>query len=192
MALERCLELELRLGRQHALVGELTELVAAHPQRERFVEQLMRALYCSGRQADALAAYRVYRIQLREELGLDPGAALRELQSLILCDPPAVPPAPDPRIPAGTADQIDPRARVSVASDPGVPVVPRQLPAAVRHFAGRAAELAGLTALADEAADFGGPVVISAIRGTAGIGKTTLAVHWAHQAAESFPTGSCT
>jgi tetratricopeptide (TPR) repeat protein/transcriptional regulator with XRE-family HTH domain len=68
-------------------------------------------------------------------------------------------------------------------------VVPRQLPAAVADFTGRAAELAALTRLVDEAAGGPGTVVISAIGGTAGVGKTALAVHWAHQVAERFPDG---
>jgi predicted ATPase len=66
--------------------------------------------------------------------------------------------------------------------------VPRQLPGRVRHFAGREAELARLSGLLAEAAG-GGPVVISAIGGTAGVGKTALAVHWAHQVADDFPDG---
>jgi tetratricopeptide (TPR) repeat protein len=76
------------------------------------------------------------------------------------------------------------------AAPPPVPgaAVPRQLPAAVTGFAGRVAELEMLTGLLDEAAA-GGTVVISAIGGTAGIGKTTVAVHWAHQVADRFPDG---
>src|SRR5438067_3431302 len=66
-------------------------------------------------------------------------------------------------------------------------VVPRQLPPAARHFAGRAAEVDALDALLDQTG--GGTVVISAIDGTAGIGKTTLAVHWAHRVADRFPDG---
>src|SRR5204863_10206710 len=66
--------------------------------------------------------------------------------------------------------------------------VPRQLPPPVRHFAGRAAELQALTGLLDEGTD-GGTVVISAIAGTAGIGKTALAVQWAHRVADRFPDG---
>jgi tetratricopeptide (TPR) repeat protein len=68
-------------------------------------------------------------------------------------------------------------------------VVPRQLPAPVRHFVGRVAELAVLTGLADEVAEVAGTVVISAIDGTAGVGKTAVAVHWAHQVAWRFPDG---
>ncbi len=69
------------------------------------------------------------------------------------------------------------------------PAVPRQLPAGVRHFAGRARELETLSALLDGAADAGAAVVISAVGGTAGVGKTALAVHWAHQVADQFPDG---
>src|SRR5215467_11907409 len=69
------------------------------------------------------------------------------------------------------------------------PSVPRQLPPAVRDFVGRAAELARLTALADEVAGSDGTVQISAIDGTAGVGKTALALHWAHRAAGRFLDG---
>jgi tetratricopeptide (TPR) repeat protein len=68
-------------------------------------------------------------------------------------------------------------------------VVPRQLPASVRHFAGRAAELAALAALLEEGSQAGGTVVVSAIGGTAGIGKTALAIYWAHHVAHRFPDG---
>jgi tetratricopeptide (TPR) repeat protein len=67
--------------------------------------------------------------------------------------------------------------------------VPQQLPPAVRHFAGRVDALTTLTELADEVAMPGGTAVISAIGGTAGIGKTTLAVHWAHTVKDKFPDG---
>src|SRR5215207_3643379 len=67
--------------------------------------------------------------------------------------------------------------------------VPRQLPGAVAHFAGRAGELATLTGLLPGSAETSGTVVISAVSGTAGVGKTALAVHWAHQVADRFPEG---
>src|SRR5208282_1941437 len=68
-------------------------------------------------------------------------------------------------------------------------VVPRQLPTATRHFTGRAEALRALRALAAEAAEASQATVISVIDGTAGIGKTTLALHFAHQVAERFPDG---
>ena len=72
---------------------------------------------------------------------------------------------------------------------PGLALVPRQLPLATRHFVGRRAELESLTRLLDQATGTPGALVISAIAGTAGVGKTALAVHWAHQIADRFPDG---
>jgi DNA-binding SARP family transcriptional activator len=75
---------ELALGRHERLVGELEALVEAHPYQEPLHAQLMLALYRSGRQAEALAAYRTVRTALKDELGLQPGPALRELEAAIL------------------------------------------------------------------------------------------------------------
>ena len=84
VTLEERIEADLALGRHAELVSELEALVAAQPLRERPRAQLMLALYRSGRQADALAAYRVARETLVEELGIDPGPELRELEAAIL------------------------------------------------------------------------------------------------------------
>jgi DNA-binding SARP family transcriptional activator len=89
-ALEQRIEADLRLGRQREVVPELEELVADHPLRESFVAQLMVGLYRSGRQADALAAFRRAREQLVDQLGLEPGPALRELERRILAHDPAL------------------------------------------------------------------------------------------------------
>ena len=89
---------------------------------------------------------------------------------------------------AGLRPPVRPEPIAASAVGAGEPV-PRQLPPAVRHFAGRGDELKILTNLIDTAATAGGTVVISAIDGTAGIGKTALAVHWAHQVADQFPGG---
>jgi len=167
-AVELCLDLELRSGRHAEVVAELTELVVAHPLRERLVGLLMLALHRSDRQADALAAYQRLRTRLADDLGLDPGVALRDLQAAIL------------------RDEVDQPVRPAVV--PGAPT-PRQLPAANRHFVGRTPELAELSRLADEAAGSRGAVVVAAIVGTGGIGKTSLALHWSHQAAARFPDG---
>jgi DNA-binding SARP family transcriptional activator len=83
-ALEDCIDAELEIGRDGELVGGLEELVEQHPLRERFRAQLMRALYRTGRQADALAAFQAAREVLTEELGLEPGEELRSLQQAIL------------------------------------------------------------------------------------------------------------
>ena len=187
-ALELGLEGDLRLGRHAEVITELRQLAAADPLRERLHGLLMLALYRDGRQAEALAAYARARQVLVDELGAEPGAGLRELQRQILAGDPALdlpvrdPPARDPVARA-------PDAAGSSAPPPGPPV-PRQLPSAVSGFTGRAAELAALARILDEAsAESPGTVVISAIGGTAGVGKTALALHWAHRVAARFPDG---
>ncbi|HUK95482.1 MAG TPA: AfsR/SARP family transcriptional regulator [Gaiellaceae bacterium] len=83
-ALEQRIEAELELGRHAEIVGELRELVVAEPLREQLCGQLMLALYRSGRQAEALDAYRTTRSTLVEQIGIEPGPALQELQRAIL------------------------------------------------------------------------------------------------------------
>ncbi|WP_435208164.1 BTAD domain-containing putative transcriptional regulator [Micromonospora sp. bgisy143] len=102
VALETRAELRLDLGQHRETVGELVELVAEFPVRERLRHQLMLALYRGGRQAEALTAYREFDDLLREEYGIEPGEALRELHrrilrsdpTLVAAQPPAEPPAP--------------------------------------------------------------------------------------------------
>jgi DNA-binding SARP family transcriptional activator len=177
--LEERIDAELAVGQHSSLAAELTGLVAEHPQRDRLRGQLMLALYRSGRQADALEAYREGRRVLRDELGLDPSPQLKDLHQRIL--------AGDPRLASPVAD---------VAPGPWLTgwqhenqIAPRQLPSDMRHFAGREAELKALNELLDQSEESGTTVVITAIGGTAGVGKTTLAVHWAHQIASRFTDG---
>src|SRR5215208_1980342 len=84
------IDIELELGRQARLIGELEALVAAHPYQERLHAQLMLALYRSQRQAEALEVYRALRARLSDELGLEPGESLRQLESAILRQDPAL------------------------------------------------------------------------------------------------------
>ncbi len=176
-ALELRIDAELELGRPGEVIGELRQLAAEHPLRERLHELLMLALYRDGRQAEALAAYQEARKKLVGELGAEPGPDLRQLQQQILTGDPALSrPATGP-----------------AASSSAVPV-PRELPGDVAAFTGRAAELAELDKLllrfSDAPAEASATAaVISAVSGTAGVGKTALAVHWAHHAAERFPDG---
>jgi DNA-binding SARP family transcriptional activator len=175
-------EAALHLGRNEQLIQPLRELIAAHPLRERFHVQLMLALYRAGRQAEALGAYQDARRVLVENLGIEPGAELRSLHARILAgDVEPFPAAP-------TRPGVEGRPAES-ASSPVAGTVPRQLPASAKHFIGRRAELGELTGLLDETDVAGGTVVISAIDGMAGIGKTALAVHAAHRLAEKFPDG---
>jgi DNA-binding SARP family transcriptional activator len=156
------IDARMALGEHAHLVLELQQAARAHPYREDVHRQLILALYRCGRQADALAAYQRLRHAMRDDLGIEPGPALRELEVAVLRQDPAL----DLSLPV-------------TASAPA-PARPAQLPHAPRTFAARTAELARL----DEAAT--GLTVIS---GTAGVGKTTLAVHWANRAAAAYPDG---
>jgi DNA-binding SARP family transcriptional activator len=154
---EWCVDIELRLGRHHELIGELTELTATHPLRERLIGQLMIALYRAGRRSDALHVYRLTSERLADELGLDPSVELRRLRTAILRD-------------EGPASA----GRGRTDSDPnpaagGPAVVPRQLPAVTGQFVGRTDALGALDRHAESA---GSGVVISALVGPAGVGKT--------------------
>jgi DNA-binding SARP family transcriptional activator/Tfp pilus assembly protein PilF len=163
-AVEDHVDAELRLHRYARLVPRLLELTERFPLREHLHAQLMSALAGAGRRAEALQAYQRARKNLIDELGIEPGPELRDLQRHILADEPAGP-------------ETAARARSSVT--------PRQLPAAVRDFTGRHTELDNLTMLLDGS----GVALISAIDGMAGIGKTSLAVQWAHRVAGRFPDG---
>ncbi|MCW3842739.1 winged helix-turn-helix domain-containing protein [Micromonospora yasonensis] len=114
VALETRVELDLASGRHRELVGELVELVAEFPVRERLRHQLMLALYRSGRQAEALAAYRDFDELLREEYGIEPGEVLQELHQRILRADPSLIPAPP--------------APVAVSPVPAVPPPPVAVP----------------------------------------------------------------
>src|ERR1700759_2249874 len=171
-ALDDMHEIRLRQGENEALVGELTGQAAARPADERLIAQLMLALYRSGRQADALLWFDRTRRQLAREVGVDPGPALRALHQRIL--------------------QADPSLAAPVHGARGPALVPRHLPAATFAFTGRAAELAELDRVRPGGSPAGrdaAPVPIVAISGTAGVGKTALAVHWARRASDQFGDG---
>jgi DNA-binding SARP family transcriptional activator/tetratricopeptide (TPR) repeat protein len=202
-ALETRIEAELHLGRHADLTAELQHLAREHPLREQMHALLMLALYRCGRQGEALAVYREARRQLVEELGVEPGPDLCELNQRILQSDRTLLIQP-PREDAGPSRERGAVAGTTTAPQSGTaaapagaaaaggafPVVPRQLPRAPAGFLGRTAELAALTAALDQARPRApGTVVISAISGTAGVGKTALAVHWAHQVADRFPGG---
>jgi DNA-binding SARP family transcriptional activator/tetratricopeptide (TPR) repeat protein len=160
--IEAVVEARLDLGEHADLIADLTELSRQHPYRERLHGQLMLALYRTGRQADALQAYQRLRESLADDLGVDPGSAVRELQAAIL--------------------------RHDGSLEPDGRPLPRQLPADVFGFTGRDNYLADLDAFLNRN-DQTSAVKIAAIAGTAGVGKTALAVHWAHRIADRFPDG---
>jgi DNA-binding SARP family transcriptional activator/tetratricopeptide (TPR) repeat protein len=199
-ALEDRAEADLHLGRHEQLVPQLRDLTVQHPLRERFHAQLMLALYRCSRQAEALESYRDARRTLVEELGIEPGPELSRLHERILAGdtglltPPQGDAGPEPGADAlglrdaASADFISSaQRRLALAATVGsVTRVPAQLPAGVPYFTGRMRELRALSALVDTRRE---TVVISAIRGMGGVGKTALAVHFAHRVSDRFPGG---
>ena len=178
-AVELRIDLDLGVGRHGELIPELIELTTEHPLRERLWAQLMLALHRSGRTAEALDAYRQAGKLLAEELGIDPGPELYTLYQAVLTNDPTL-----------TADGGGTDSAPELARQHTRPmlVVPRQLPPPTTHFVGRAAEVRRLDAQRDAASE-ARLMVIFAISGTAGVGKTALALHWGHRHAEEFPDG---
>ena len=173
-ARELRIEAGLQLGRHSDLIPEAQQLTVDAPLHEHLHALLMHALYLSGRRAEALRAYQRARNVLVKELGAEPGRELQALHQRILADDPAL--IPDP--PAAPA------------SDRHAVLAPRELPAAVAGFTGRDSELTAMTGLAAAASGGAAPtVLVTAIGGTAGVGKTALAVQWAHEVAWQFPDG---
>ncbi|MEW9533725.1 BTAD domain-containing putative transcriptional regulator [Microbispora sp. NPDC049125] len=176
--LEEWLALEIELANDQAVLDELLMQVAENPLRERLRGLLMLALYRLGRRAEALDNFQEARRLLVDELGLEPGPELRSLHEAILQDAPTLwpqeeaPPAPEPPPEPEPANVAFPLA---------------QLPPDVYAFTGRSDELA----LLDETLLEGRSEVprIALITGTAGVGKSGLAIHWAHRAAARFPDG---
>jgi DNA-binding SARP family transcriptional activator/tetratricopeptide (TPR) repeat protein len=172
-------ELALRLGGHLAVVDRLVARAEEEPLDEPLAGQALLALYRCGRQAEALARYERLRRRLAEDLGTDPGEPLRRLhQQILRADPALAAPAAGPA-PGGPAS----------TRPPGPAATPRQLPSPPAWFTGRTRELAELTAAMRPDGAAGATVVVSAIGGAGGIGKTWLALHWAHQHRDEFPDG---
>ncbi|MBJ7906239.1 winged helix-turn-helix domain-containing protein [Streptomyces sp. DSM 110735] len=183
------------LGEHHRAAAVLRPEAVAHPMRESLAAALIKALYGAGRQAEALDWFHRTRRLLADELGIDPGRELADAYALILrggevADDPVVPasvpvsaPASAPEVPVATvAVAAEPLVRLPA---PAVPVVPpaELLPRAPRGFQGRTEELAALSRAA------AGEAPVCLITGPAGVGKTALALQWAHHKASVFPDG---
>ncbi|MDG4790445.1 BTAD domain-containing putative transcriptional regulator [Micromonospora sp. WMMD1102] len=166
--LETLAEAELAIGNDIEVLSELAPMMDEYPLHEAFCGLLMRALHRAGRTAEALDRFRRLRAALAEQHGLDPGPVLTGLEGAILRGELA------PAAPAPAAPEVE---------------VPAQLPPDVYGFSGRATEIARLDALLSAASSHPTAVMIAAVSGIAGIGKTALAVHWAHRTAGAFPDG---
>jgi DNA-binding SARP family transcriptional activator/tetratricopeptide (TPR) repeat protein len=173
----------LDCGEHTEVLLELRALATRRPLDEQLAGLLMLAAYRAGQQAEALDRYHAMRRRLDDDLGIVPGPALAQLYQRILRN--------DPDLLLDRTDRTD---RTSQPSRPApattVGPVPAQLPHDVPGFAGRDEELARLEAVCDgrsRSADAAVPIV--AIDGTAGVGKTALAVRFAHRVAHRFPDG---
>jgi DNA-binding SARP family transcriptional activator len=160
------LELELQLGRHYEVMGEIQGAVTEYPLDERLRRLQMLALYRAGRQASALQAFRDARELLLEELGLDPSQETRALEQAILSND----------------------ASLATAAPPPVSPVPRQLPAAVADFTGRA-DASQLLCSYLMPARGSTRVPVLALTGQGGVGKTALALEVAHRVSKEFPDG---
>jgi len=165
-------DLELRLGHSHAVVTTVPDLVAEYPLAEPLEGVLMRALHAAGRSAEALDRYTAVRQRLADELGTDPGGELRALYQAILRDE---------ELPHPPAEQVVVTA--------GRMATPAQLPPDTSGFVGRDLELRQLDELLVRTAEGSPRSVVVVVSGTAGVGKTVLALHWAHRVRDEFPDG---
>jgi len=180
-AVEERIRLDLELGRHEEISGELGALVEEHPLRERLHGFLMLALYRAGRQAEALEVCRRARSTLVEEVGIEPGRELQDLERAILNRDPEL------ALPTTDGGHVAKRASSSPVVEQQA-VVPQQLPASIADFTGREGHLDEIRRLVSGGADgYGMPIV--AISGKGGVGKSSLAVRVAHQLSSDFPDG---
>jgi DNA-binding SARP family transcriptional activator/Tfp pilus assembly protein PilF len=204
----------LAAGRNAEGAAEIPIMLALHPLSERLAGLLMLAWYRRGRQADALAVFRDLRSRLSGELGIEPGPELQRLHRQILSadstltgpEAAGVPASARDRVtdvvaPAADAADLEfgllgldavvhqlPQGGADPPNGTGVAVVPHQLPPAPTCFTGRQRELLLLTGWLDGGSSAGVPVIL-VLTGTAGVGKTALALQWAHQLRHRFPDG---
>ncbi|WP_176729853.1 MULTISPECIES: AfsR/SARP family transcriptional regulator [unclassified Streptomyces] len=169
---EERISLELESGRHADLVGELREFASQNPLAQQGIGSLMLALYRSGRHDEALEVYRRTRTRLQQDQGIEPGPDLQQLHLRMLAQDPSL-------------LRTEPRPAAPVSASEVRNFLPRDTP----DFTGRSGELRILQA--DPEAAPGSPTAlpVTVIHGMPGIGKTTLAVHAAHQMSSRYPDG---
>ncbi len=170
-------EAMIAVGRVADVLPELAEAASALPLDEPTQARLIRAYHALGRRAEAFACYRESRDRLAEQLGVDPGPELVAAHTALLRDDDAS---------AGGARMSEPARIRPGGRQPAR--VPAQLPPDVSGFAGRTRQLTSLNRLVSGRGE-AGAATLAAISGTAGVGKSALAAHWAHRVRERFPDG---
>ena len=184
-ALMERIRLDLALGRQEEIIGELFALVKEHPLRERLYEYLMLALYRAGRQAEALEVCRQARATLMEELGIELGESTRRLETAILNR--------DPKLDLAANGGGGVTGRPAATRPEPRAVVPRRLPATIADFTGRQAQLGEIKRALGDGERPGGTETygmrIVSISGKGGVGKSTLALRAAHELRDAYPDG---
>ncbi|MBN2624125.1 MAG: winged helix-turn-helix domain-containing protein [Acidimicrobiales bacterium] len=171
-AAEALVEARLAMGDDAGAIDQLEACIVAWPLREAFRAQQMRALYHSGRQPEALRAFRRFRTELGSELGLEPSSSLTELEARMVRQDPTL-----ERVPGAVAD---PQPRTG--REPGATRRTGNLPLSVNALLGRDAELSRLAELPDT-------VRLLTLTGPGGVGKTRLAMRLAEQSAPRYPDG---
>ncbi|MGP3920395.1 BTAD domain-containing putative transcriptional regulator [Nonomuraea sp. 10N515B] len=176
-AYEDYVDLELELGGHHEVIAQLSEMVEKYPLRERLREQLMLALYRSGRQAEALQTYRTGRQALVEGMGIEPNEQLQHLEYKILTSD-------------ETLNAPEPPARIVLAETTPAQPVPRLLPADIGDFTGRVSQIDEIRSHFEVAVNSSSRAVpIIVLVGKPGIGKSAIAIHVAHLFSDWFPDG---
>lgn len=176
-AIEERVRLDLALGRHEELVNELNGLIDSAPLRERLYGYRMLALYRSGRQAEALEVFRQARTTLIDEVGVEPGQQLRDLERAILNR--------DPALDVTTSGAGS--SRRAGEQPAGQPRTPRPLPGSTADFVGREAHIAQIKSMLSGEASFAVRVLV--ISGKGGVGKSTLALRVAHELSDAYPHG---
>ncbi|MEU3454501.1 BTAD domain-containing putative transcriptional regulator [Micromonospora sp. NPDC006766] len=170
---EELIDIEQALGRHTQLIPELSVLVSENPLRERLSSQFILALASAGRSVQALQFHNAVKLRLADELGLEPGPYLAAAQLRVLRRE-----VPVGKPPSGAVANL-------AAREPSQ-VVPAQLPPGPASFVGREQHLARLDEVLLDPTPGARAVVLS---GTAGVGKSALALQWAHRSVDRFPGG---